>query len=168
MICQNCKKNPVALHLEKIINGVKTEYHLCEECACKMNYFMSFDDMFKNFINSFINTENENSVNNKKDIQPDFKCPTCGYSFNDFRQTSKLGCADCYSTFRKQLNAILKNIQGSNVHNGKFPEKYGSELLAVHKLENLKASLKKVIENEEYEEAAKIRDEIKEIEKRDS
>lgn len=166
MLCEQCKKNFATLHFQQIVNGNITESHLCDECASKMNMFLSFDDMFKGFLDGFISTDSSQQYKDENYNKVfDIKCPECGYTFNDFKKSSKFGCSSCYETFKSQLDTVLKNIQGSNVHTGKFPKKSGSQLIKKREIENLRVSLKKAVETEEYEQAAKLRDEIKALEK---
>lgn len=159
MICEKCKKNSATIFYQQIVNGEKREYHLCEECAAKMQSGVSFDTLFKGFLDSFIGMGNEGYTKHSS-----FSCPSCKLSFEEFRQTGKVGCADCYRAFKDQLDSVLKNIQGSARHSGKLPKKAGAEIYTKRELENLKSRLKKAVENEEYEDAAKIRDKIREIE----
>lgn len=167
MLCESCKKNTAVIHFQQIIEGKKTEYHLCNECALKMNVPFSFDNMVQSFLGGFMNNFAYTPVKENKDLKnnEEFICPECKYTFNEFKETGKLGCAECYNKFKNQLDSVFKNIHGSNVHSGKFPKKSGAKLLIEHKIENLKAELRKAVEREEYEEAAKLRDEIKRIEK---
>ncbi len=161
MLCENCHQNPVAVHMQQIINGEKTELHLCQECASQIEMPISFDNFFQGFMDAFF-------VPVSKDTQEKSKAQAircqCGISFSDFKKTGRLGCSACYDTFRTELSAILKNMQGSNMHQGKFPQKSGQTLLHKRKIEQLRADLAKAIEKEEYEDAAKFRDEIREME----
>jgi protein arginine kinase activator len=75
-----------------------------------------------------------------------------------------LGCGECYKTFGKELESIFKNVQSSSRHNGKFPQKAGAEHLMKRELDKLRLTLAKAVESEEYEEAAKLRDRIRELE----
>ena len=160
MLCENCKKNQATIHYQQIVNGEKIELNLCNECAIKMQTGISFDSMFKGFLDSFINmgTNNYNSQNL-------LSCPTCKMTFEEFKHTGKVGCAKCYETFNKQFSPILKNIQGSTHHTGKIPKKAGSELSTKRQIANLREELKKAVELEEYEKAAKLRDKIKDLER---
>jgi len=159
MLCEKCKKNTATIFYQQIINGEKREYHICEECAANMQNGVSFDTIFKGFLDSFISMGTTGYTKHNA-----FFCPTCKLSFEDFRQTGKVGCADCYNAFKEQLIPVLKNIQGSVRHSGKLPKKAGAELSTKRELENLKSRLKKAVEKEEYEEAAKLRDKIRNLE----
>ena len=148
MLCQNCGKNEANVRYTQIVNGVKKEMILCEECAEKMG--------IKNFkINMPIH-------------------------FSNFLETGLLGCAECYDMFEDRLDSVLKNIQGNVKHVGRKPlnisekmqntgenntKKMNREEKKVenNELEQLKKDLNKAIEEERYEDAATIRDKIKQI-----
>ncbi len=161
MLCDKCKKNTATVFYKQVINGEVTEMNLCADCANSMGtkMSMSFDNIFQGFLDGFLGNEVPNKSNSHV-----FKCPSCSTTFEDFRNTGRFGCVDCYNTFREQILPLLKNVHGSNIHTGKLPQKSGEEFLLKRKLEDLKLSLRKAIENEEYEEAAHIRDEIRELE----
>ena len=163
-LCDKCKKNEATLVFEQIINGTKTTYHLCQYCAQSFDNSMSFDHFLKNFLGAMFSglAESMPATAPSESKAGPGRCPTCGQSYEDFRETSRLGCADCYQAFRPQLQAALKNIQGSHSHEGKIPHRAGSELIYRRHMENLKAELAKAIQNEEFEEAARLRDLIRE------
>jgi protein arginine kinase activator len=100
------------------------------------------------------------------------KCPACGLSYVDFKKIGRLGCGECYNVFRKYLAPLLKRIHGSSQHIGKSPLrcpakiKSGASKVTKKKmcLEELKAQLQNAIAKEAFEEAARLRDQIKEME----
>lgn len=159
MLCEKCKQNTATVHYQQNINGQMSEYHLCEKCAHEMNLSPSFDNMFKGFLSGFSNPLSVGSSASHA-----LTCPECGFTFNDIQSSGRLGCAQCYSTFSKHMDSILKNIQGNCRHTGKFPQKAGAELRVERELESLRFKLKKAIEDEEYEKAATLRDKIRELE----
>lgn len=163
MLCEVCQQNPVTVHMQQIINGEKKELHLCQECSAKMEMPISFNDFFQGFIDSIFSSYIENRSDSGQ--APGVRCPACNMSYAEFKKAGRFGCGSCYTSFKKEMDALFKSIQGSNKHNGKFPHKFGQELLNKRKLENLRGLLLKAVENEEYEEAASLRDQIKEMEK---
>ncbi|MCX5703514.1 MAG: UvrB/UvrC motif-containing protein, partial [Candidatus Omnitrophica bacterium] len=94
------------------------------------------------------------------------KCASCGLSYADFKKVGRLGCADCYNTFKKYLAPLLKRIHGSSQHFGKSPLKVTKQLKKKIDMQELRAKLQKAIELEAFEEAARIRDQMKELEKK--
>lgn len=154
MVCERCHQNPVTVHLQQIINGEKTELHLCQECASQFEMPISLEQFFQGFLGSFATPVREAKT---------AACPECGLSYNSFKNTGRLGCKTCYATFHKELSVLLKSIHGSNEHQGKFPKKTGAELQARRRLQDLRQLLNKAVEGEEFEEAARLRDEIRQM-----
>lgn len=166
MLCEKCHQKQATMHMQQYVNGEKTEMHLCQDCAAALEIPFSFDNLFQGFLGSFLTKPQVDIGGNGKEAHTVVKCGTCGLSYDGFKKTGRLGCADCYSAFRQELDAIFKSVQSSNQHQGKFPRKYGGELFVKRELDQLKLSLAKAVENEEYEEAVLLRDKIREYENR--
>jgi len=164
MICEKCKQYPATVHVQQIINGEKRESFLCPNCAGEAEQGVSFGNLFQGLMESFLKNAviTGGGVAIPQEITA--KCPACGFTYNDFKKTGKFGCFKCYEVFRKGLDQILKTIQGSNIHEGKFPQKSGAQMMQKRALESLRLSLQKAIQEEEFEKAASLRDQIKEIE----
>ena len=199
MLCQNCGKNEANVRYTQIVNGVKKEMILCEDCARKLgigNFKMRMPLHFSNLLGNLFEDYDEG-------LLPSFikensrECDSCGTLYDDFINTGLLGCADCYDMFEDRLDPMLKNIQGNTKHIGRKPlninekmknigdnfsrnkadekspakESVGSQNNSENNKENdkqekiqeLNKELSKAIEEERYEDAAKIRDEIKQI-----
>lgn len=164
MLCENCNMREATVHKTKITNGVKEELHLCEECA-KKDEMPGFNNNFS--IHSFLSNLLEGSMAPNITISDSQskKCPQCGSTYNDFRRSGRLGCSMCYLTFNDMLAPLIKRIQGNNIHAGKIPKKSGHSIRLRRKIRNLKNQLQQLVETEEFEEAARVRDEIKALEK---
>ena len=159
MMCEKCGINPAAVTLTQVINGKKTVKKLCVSCAQENNIYkdLNMDLGFSNLFSSFFNEgEQSRSV--------DEKCPLCEMTRSELIKTGKGGCALCYTTFEAAMTPLLKKIHLTNTHTGKVPGKPGSA--SENKIDLLKAQLKEAIEKEEYEKAARLRDEIMEMEGR--
>lgn len=179
MLCENCGKREANVRYSENINGVKKEMHLCEECSRKLGITDKMDfrmpsldisNFFGSFLEDFSTSEFMPLLNEVKQI----KCDSCESSFDDIINTGRYGCANCYDVFEDRMDPILKKLQGSNRHNGrlgkisdnsvKFDNKeQKTENKADNKLEKLQKDLKQAIKEERYEDAAKIRDEIKKL-----
>lgn len=177
MKCENCGKNEANVKYTQIINGEKKQMFLCEECSEKLginnNIHLNMPIDFSSFLGDFFDDMNEVSL--IPSLENDLKCETCGLTFDDFMHTGKFGCSNCYEAFESKIDPLLKNIQGSNRHvgrlgiikeNEKSNEKIdkktvNEENTKLSKIERLKENLKNAIKEERYEDAAKIRDEIK-------
>lgn len=188
MLCDNCGKKEANVKYSEIINGVKREFNLCEECSKKLgigeiNFKMpiDFSSFFGDFMEDFATPEFMPLFNDIKTL----RCDECGYTFDDIVNTGRLGCANCYDVFEDRLDPIIRKIQNSNRHTGRIGKILDSKIekrqertdnkkaenkeetpnKENNELENLQLELKAAIKDERYEEAAKIRDRIKEIEK---
>ena len=85
-------------------------------------------------------------------------------TFDDFSKTGRFGCSQCYSTFKNQMNPMLRRIHGKTFHVGKVPKRTGGQLRIKQEINRLKRELQEAVNAEEYERAAVIRDKIKELE----
>lgn len=120
-----------------------------------MDLFSELFDMFDSM--DMFNTQNV--VRND-----DKKCPVCGHTWSDFIRTGKFGCGECYKTFANGAESVLRQVHSSSRHVGKVPSKSGADIRAKRRLEELKKQLKDAVNREEYEKAAKLHAEIKNIE----
>lgn len=161
MLCDDCKNKEANVHVTKIINGKKEEKNLCEDCA-KKNEKANFENNFSmpNFLTSLLEGNLEFNMNYKEDK----RCPQCNATYEDYKRTGRLGCGACYETFSDMLVPLIRKIQGSTKHGGKIPKKSGAAIRLKNKLKASKAKLQQLIMQEEFEEAAKIRDEIRTLE----
>lgn len=90
-------------------------------------------------------------------------CPVCGHTWSDFSRTGRFGCSECYKVFRSGAQQILRQTQSGD-HMGKIPSKSSAEIKTKRRLEDLKRQLKAAVDKEDYETAAKLHAEIKQIE----
>jgi protein arginine kinase activator len=173
MICQECNQRPAALHFTKIINGEKTEVHLCEKCAQEKGEMFIFNGesgfTFNNLLAGLLNID----PNFQKPSQSPFhqeeilQCDSCSMTFPQFLKVGRFGCSQCYETFKEQLIPVLRRLHSGNwAHNGKIPKRIGGGIYLRKQIEELKSNLKDSIANEEFEKAAEIRDEIRKLEKK--
>jgi protein arginine kinase activator len=179
MFCDNCKENEASVHYQEIINGKTNEIHLCEKCAGEKGmiaFTFQKPTSVENLIAGFLDEEDQGITSEKDKKAVKVRCK-CGWTNVDFRKTGYLGCPLCYSTFKKSLTPLLRRIHGNNKHIGKIPGKIPVKEKIVEKnivekdINNaikLKEKLQVCIKEERYEEAAKIRDEIKALENKDT
>ncbi|HRT82669.1 MAG TPA: UvrB/UvrC motif-containing protein, partial [Oscillospiraceae bacterium] len=93
------------------------------------------------------------------------RCPKCGSSFEDIAKSGKIGCAECYNTFYEKLLPTRQRIHGRIRHSGKVSEAACEENKKQSELEKLRCRLNAAVEEQNYEEAAVLRDKIRELEK---
>ena len=168
MLCERCQKEEASIHLTEIIKDVKSEVHLCENCARNIglnsklaNFSLSVPEML-----SFLDiSEVDESVD-------DLKCKTCGMSFVEYNKNGKLGCPECYYYLKESLENVILSYHGEKRHIGKFPaespepviqELEDIEIETGQSLEDLKEELRKAVDDERYEDAAMLRDRINSI-----
>ena len=159
MLCQNCKKNEANMHMKRIINGSATEVHLCSDCARSLGYGDSFGSFGLGFSDLFSDLlgRTENSLSGAAAL----RCSLCGKNFNDIAESGRVGCAECYTTFYDKLLPTLRKIHGKTTHQGKIPLNHGETKVESHiDIDALKQELKRAVEREDYELAAKLRDQI--------
>jgi len=165
MLCDICGKNPATVHLTEIIDDQMNELHLCEECAHKKSLQMEQQFGLSDLLGGL--AEFEKPLKEKEAVVT-VKCANCGLTYADFKKIGRLGCSECYSAFKKYLGPLLKKIHGSIIHFGKSPFKDAKVTGKRGDLQTLRNQLQKAIESESFEDAAKIRDKIKDLEKKES
>lgn len=165
MFCQECNSKSATVHMTKIIQGQKEEIHLCEECAMKKET-INFENPFSihNFLAGLLDMNGDPQF--KQQYSAGIKCSQCGKSYNEFRKVGKLSCDHCYESFGEQLKPLIRKIHGNIHHTGKIPKRTGSIIKIKREINQLKNQLKKTIEQEAFEKAAELRDEIKGLEKK--
>lgn len=161
MLCQSCGKRQATTHIKTILNGELKEYDLCPECAQKMGYGSFFgnigfdlDKLFGSFMDGFTGT-----------ARPQKRCQCCGSSFEDIAKSGKVGCANCYDIFYEELLPSVQRIHGRTSHTGKLAHSAGTQVRVRNELAKLKAELEQAIKAQEFEKAAELRDQIRELEK---
>ena len=171
MQCDICGNNAATVHLTEIIDDKMTELHLCEECAQKKGAQMESHFGLADLLAGLADLGGQFTKTQKETTK--IKCPRCGLTYEDFKKIGRLGCGECYSAFREALLPLLKRIHGSTQHYGKSPANKAAKAAKVVKatrakneLQELKEKLQKAIQIEEFEEAAKLRDKIRDLEKK--
>jgi protein arginine kinase activator len=164
--CDECKKRPATVYVTKLINGLKYEGHLCAQCASKnQNLGANFHPSFAipNFLAALfnLNTEVEQAIVNE---QQNLVCDNCGLSLDKITELGRLGCSECYSQFNDRLDPLLRRIHGSSRHLGKVPLRRGGSIRLRKQVDSLRTKMQQLISTEEFEEAAKVRDEIRYLE----
>ncbi len=168
MQCDICGKKKATVHLTEIIDEQMTELHLCEDCAkeksVQMEQQFGLADLLAGLAD--FGKPAKNSVEKVKLV-----CSNCGLSYDEFRKLGRLGCSQCYSSFKDNLAGLLKRIHGAPRHVGKRPVHMPAGPLVTEEketedLEELKTRLHKAIEMEQFEEAARLRDKIRGLEQR--
>ncbi|NLD47625.1 MAG: hypothetical protein GX660_10565 [Clostridiaceae bacterium] len=162
MLCQKCGKRVANIQFTQIINNNKHTIYLCEGCAKEEGKFnfgspLNINDFFSGLM----------GISQKSTVSPqqtELICSECKMSYQDFQKTGKLGCSNCYTVYGEKLTPLLARLQGNLQYHGKIPGKLYSAVKLSREIQKLKDMLDKAIKKEEYEEAAKLRDQIRSLE----
>ncbi|MGF9712536.1 UvrB/UvrC motif-containing protein [Paenibacillus naphthalenovorans] len=169
MLCQECGKKQATLHFTKIMNGEKTEFHICETCAREKGELIpgtpngfSIHNLLSGLLD-FEPSTTPGTLANK--VQPS-RCEHCGLTYSQFSKVGRFGCSECYKYFGEKLDPLFKRVHGNIIHTGKVPKRSGGLIKYRREIDRLKKELLLSVENEEFEQAAKLRDQIRELEKK--
>jgi protein arginine kinase activator len=159
--CDHCDK-PATIHLTEIANGQKIEKHLCENCATGEGITVKANVPISQLLESFI----LQTTDSDGEAPQAGKCEICGMTFSEFRNTGLLGCPNDYDAFEESLQPLLERAhEGMAQHIGKVPHQADGDQKRQNAILRLRAELKTVIAAEDYERAAALRDQIKEMER---
>ncbi len=168
MMCDLCGKKKATVHLTEIVDGQMTELHLCENCAREKSAQMEQQFGLADLLAGLADFGKPVKNVEKTKVQ----CSNCGLTYEEFRKLGRLGCSQCYVSFHDNLAGLLKRIHGSIQHLGKKPVNFKAPTPVAPSpagdekdLGSLKAKLQKAIETENFEEAARLRDLIRSLEK---
>ena len=164
MLCEKCGKNLATTHIKTSINGVVESHHLCSQCA-EMSAGVPSQFGLEDLLGSFFGE----TVKVLPHADKRKRCDGCGMCFDDIVQSGRVGCDKCYSTFLEPLLPSLQRMHGKAYHAGKKPRPAADAApTREQELDSLRDQLKAAIAAEQFEEAAKLRDQIKDLEKEEN
>jgi len=166
MLCENCGQRPAVVHSTVRINGQTQETHLCEVCAQEKGQMsFSFPNLsIQQLLSSFLGQDPYVGARTAPLQQTEPACRNCGMTYSQFAEGGRLGCAQCYDNLEPYLNPLIKRIHGTTAHAGKAPKRTGGIVRKRRELAAMKQELQAAINAEKYEEAARLRDQIKTLE----
>jgi len=164
MQCQLCNKRTATIHLTEISEGVRTEMHICEQCAADQGIAaqsqMSINELLSHLLASQPADDEIFGPSDQESV-----CPNCGFTLARLRKEGMLGCPEDYEVFEAALLPLIERAHGGNsTHVGKVPSKTPQTTKRLVQLTTLRRQLDVAVKNEDYELAAKLRDEIKHLE----
>ena len=163
MTCNVCGTNEATIHLTEIINGQMMEIHLCETCAQEKGTEFKTHFNVNDLLSGLSDLAKEVTGG---ELKVAGKCPNCGLTYEEFGRTGRLGCPECYEAFNKLLLPLIKRVQASTQHVGKRPSRLAEPVRSAQDLRELHNRLQKSIQQEAFEEAARIRDQIRQLEEK--
>jgi protein arginine kinase activator len=155
--CQRCPKQ-ATLHITEVLGEDRfEEVHLCEGCAKKYLYEPQQKKQTAGAAEAeVVEAEEESSAGTR--------CPECGISFLEFRNQGRFGCSHDYDAFKSDLLPLMESVHGETRHSGKSPRRAPRTQTAQTELTQLRQRLQALVNEENYEEAARVRDRIKQLE----
>lgn len=178
MLCENCKKNEATVYITETVNGHRERQHLCANCVSKAGIitsnihspFFGPELSLGNLLSTMLGATN-NYVDTKQHPANEVRCDNCGMTYYDFMQKGKFGCSECFNNYGDLLDDSLKRIHGSDRHIGKKPKNYVADIVFkdgkedMSEVDKLQAELNQAIKDERYEDAARLRDNIRDLRK---
>jgi protein arginine kinase activator len=156
-MCSVCKEKPATVFLTNISADEKAQkLDLCDDCAKAKGVDNNLIFPFADTIHGLGASQEIEAATGGTET----RCPKCGFTQADFKKSGRLGCSECYVTFAEGLNGLLKTMHKGTRHVGKAPEALRESRDMVERVKALQKKLAKAIENENFEQAAEIRDEI--------
>lgn len=170
MICEHCKERHATVTVTQVQNQMKLERHYCEVCAAKFHPVqfdvqeepVSIHQLMSDWFGLPVKKQ-QGEVQQAKRAKI---CPNCNMTYRQFLKVGKFGCAACYEAFRDQLPPVLKRLQADVQHVGKIQTDEHQLLRYQQQLEAYRLQIRQAIDEERFEDAAKLRDEIRAIEQR--
>ncbi len=163
MVCENCGSADAVMHLTQIVDNEMRSLHLCEKCAAEKG--VEGTSVPENFPLTDFLAQMGKEGSSGTAVQRAGSCSFCGLTFKEFREVGRLGCPHCWTSFEGHLRSLVRRIHGSSQHVGKVylsPDPSVSE--REKRLEGLRRKLKRAVEMEDFERAAELRDEIRDME----
>lgn len=166
MQCQRCGERPAVIHLTTIVDNTHTEQHLCEACAAQQG-IQTEASLAKFPVGDLLGSLSKGSATQLPAEDAATRCEACGATLQDFRDTGRLGCAQCYETFEPSLRTLLRRVHGASRHMGEpyvtpgsgDPTAQGPE--GIPHLAAVREQLRRAVEAENFELAARLRDQIR-------
>lgn len=171
MLCEKCGKKTATFFYNENLNGNKKSYSLCDECAKELK---SSGDLGEINMDSFFG-ESVKSINSLFETfftpsgvghiigGPEKKCPVCSSTIREIYKNGKVGCGKCYGVFEGELAGAIRNMHGHTTHCGRTPRNFREKKEIKDKIELFEKERIDAIENENYERAAEIRDQLKKL-----
>jgi protein arginine kinase activator len=160
--CQSCNQT-ATVHLTEIVGGKKKELHLCQACAEKQELLKQQELNLSAILQTVIGQH----LGGPTDELARLTCPTCGIKYMEFKANGRLGCPHDYEVFRAALDPLLERIHRARRHVGKKPPHVGAHAARQAELMTLRHQLRQAVEREAYEDAARLRDLIRQKEHAD-
>lgn len=170
MLCQTCKERVATIHLTEINAGQRVETHLCQQCAQQQGLALTTQIPLNELLNTLLSSQKaeiakeDSQEQTVSDSRSEHACPMCGMTLKRFSKEPLLGCPHDYAEFDTELTPLIKQSHNGNLqHCGKVPSKTDSDDKKQIERLNLQKQLDMAVKNEDYETAARLRDQLREL-----
>ena len=164
MQCQICKKAEATIHLTEIVEGQRSEMHICQMCAQNEGIAVKSQIPLNELLSNLLAYQPKEEE--YEELEEEVVCQDCGFTLDQFRKEGVLGCPGDYEVFKDALEPLLEKAHGGHsIHKGKVPSKVPADDKSKMKITSLRQQLQIAVTAEDYEMAAKLRDEITRIER---
>jgi protein arginine kinase activator len=166
MKCDNetCS-NEATVHLTQIVDGKMSSANFCEHCAKEKGITDPTGYQLAEFLMGAGGQKKGKGTETGEDA---LACPECGFTRAHLKKIGRLGCPECYRTFADDLDNMLRAMHKGTRHIGKSPgltlAPVATQAQLKKRLGDLKQAIEKAVAEERYEDAARLRDEMKEME----
>jgi protein arginine kinase activator len=164
MMCDHCGERDAVIHLTHIENNEMHSFHLCDACAAEKGIDPDAEADVNEPLAAFLAQMGDERSESAD--AADAECPYCSLSLEGFKKTGRLGCSQCYVAFESHLRNLMRRLHGGTQHVGKvyLPPEDATDVSREERLNGLKRRLTRAVDSEDFERAAKIRDQIRSLE----
>lgn len=163
MLCENCHQKEATVHLTQVVDGKTEKFHLCEECAAQKGIDVHAEPMDLGGMMEKLKTQLAHLKEDLEERPPPraATCPACGMTRTEILKRGRLGCDRCYEVFAAEMLPVVVSLQHGDQHLGKVPRRASARMKNSVELARLRRELDRAVAGEDYEQAAKLRDQIK-------
>jgi protein arginine kinase activator len=164
MLCDHCGERDAVIHLTHIENNEMNSFHLCETCAAEKGIDPETEEGVNAPLAAFL--AQMGGEESDTAAAEEGECPYCGLSLDGFKKTGRLGCSQCYVAFEAHLKNLMRRLHAGTQHVGKvyLPPHDSTDTSREERLSGLRRRLTRAVDSEDFERAAKIRDQIRSLE----
>lgn len=154
MMCHECHRREAAIRVEREVDGVREEVHLCVQCA---RIYLEDDStpLEQHRVNDLLqDVRDQMDERQSKSGEKELTCPNCYLTLSMYRKTGLLGCPDCYDTFKAHLKRDLRRRHGTT-------RLIRQRITLPDTRPDIRKQLDQAVKHENYEQAARLRDQLK-------
>ena len=156
MLCEVCQQNQASVHLTQVVDGAVKKLHLCESCARESGVDLQNPVSIADLLLGLGQAAGSEEKSDKS-------CPACHMKQSDFRKTGRLGCPLCYEAFSEELGPLIRAMHRRDQHVGRIPKGQAVRIRRAAELNRLQKAMDEAVAREDFEEAARLRDQVQRL-----